>query len=339
MIRDVVNKLINYNHLSESEMIEIMEHIMAGKVSNTQIAAFLAVLRMKGETVEEITACAKVMREKSLHVRTKHDYTIDTCGTGGSESHIFNVSTASAFICAAAGTVVVKHGNRSISSKCGSADVLESLGVNIDLNEKEVGKCVDELGIGFMFAPNFHGAMKHVAVPRRELGIRTIFNVLGPLTNPAKVKGQIMGVFSEELTEVMAEVLKALGVKKALVVHGIGGLDEISLSSETKVTELNNGEITTYYIEPEMYGLDRAEIKHLVGGEKEENAAIIMDILSGHKGPKTDLVLLNAGAAIYVGNKADSIEEGIKIAKEVISSGLALEKLNQLISLSQEMKS
>lgn len=337
MLKFAIEKVINNENLTEAEMISAMNIIMEGKATQSQIGGFLTALRMKGETLEEITGSARVMREKALNVKIRSDYAIDTCGTGGDGAHTFNISTLVAFVAAAAGATVVKHGNRSVSSKCGSADVLERLGININLRPEEVQECVDRVNIGFIFAPNFHKAMKHAIGPRRELGVRTIFNVLGPLTNPAGVKGQVLGVFDGSLTGVIAGVLKELGVERAMVVHGLDGLDEITVTAQTKVSELKDGQITTYCIDPREYGFSLAHKDDLVGGEPQRNVEIFLNILKGEKGPRRDMVLLNAGAAIYVGKKADSLQEGIDIAKEVIDSGFALHKLNQLVKLSQEM--
>ncbi|SES88952.1 anthranilate phosphoribosyltransferase [Natronincola peptidivorans] len=338
MIQYAIDKIIRRQHLTETEMIHVMNNVMEGKATPSQIGGFLTALRMKGETVEEITGSAKVMRHKAAKVKINQLYAIDTCGTGGDKANTFNVSTAVAFIAAAAGVTVVKHGNRSVSSKCGSADVLEQLGVNIQLSPEAVQKTVEEANIGFMFAPNFHQAMKHAVVPRKELGVRTIFNILGPLTNPASVQGQVLGVFDPSLTEVMAEVLRELGVDRAMVVHGLDGLDEITTTTRTKVSELKEKKVKTYYLEPQRFHIPLASIEELRGGDAEENAAIILGILQGEKGGKRDIVLMNAGAAIYVGKQASSLEEGIHKAVEIIDMGLALEKLNQLIHLSQEMR-
>ncbi len=338
MIKQAINKLVQNENLSESEMIHVMNVIMEGKATSAQIGSFLTALRVKGETIEEITGSAKVMRDKSLHVKINKEYSIDTCGTGGDGANTFNISTIVAFIASASGVAVVKHGNRSISSKCGSADVLELLGINIDLKPCEVEKCIEEIGVGFMFAPNFHKAMKNVITPRRELGIRTIFNVLGPLTNPARVNGQVLGVFDEKLTEVLAGVLKELGVERAMVVHGLDGLDEITTTAKTKVTELKNNNINTFYIDPMDFNIPLANKEEILGGQIKDNADIMLRILKGEKGARRNIVLLNAGAAIYVGKQADSLEEGINKAKEVLNNGFALKKLNQLVELSQEMK-
>ncbi len=338
MLKSAIGKVIRNQDLSEAEMIDAMNVITEGKATPSQIGGFLAALRMKGETLEEISGSAKVMRDKALNVDIRNAYAIDTCGTGGDGANTFNISTTAAFVAAAAGVAVVKHGNSSVSSKCGSADVLKVLGMHIDLQPVQVQRCVEQLNIGFMFAPSFHGAMKHAIGPRRELGVRTIFNLLGPLTNPAGVKGQVLGVFHESLTEVMAGVLKKLGVERAMVVYGLDGLDEISISTGTKVAELKDNRIYTYYIDPGKFGLPLAEKAEIVGGDPRKNASIMLNILKGEKGPGRDIVLLNAGAAIYVGKKALSLEEGIAKSREMIDNGLALEKLNKLIELTREMK-
>lgn len=338
MLKFAIDKLIKNQDLSEKEMIEAMNIIMDGNAKDSEIGSFLTALRIKGETTAEITGGAKVMREKVFKVNLEDQYTVDTCGTGGDGANTFNISTIVAIISAAAGVKIVKHGNRSVSSKCGSADVLETLGVNIDLDPVMVRNCVETINIGFMFAPHFHSAMRNVIGPRRELGIRTIFNVLGPLTNPAMVSNQILGVFSADLTEQIAEVLKNLGLKHAMVVHGLDGLDEITITTKTKVSELKDNKISTYYIDPRDFDLPLGNTEDLIGGFPEENADIFLKILHGEDGSRRNIVLLNAGAAIYVGGKADSLRDGIQIAKRVIDDGLALEKLNQFISISKELK-
>ena len=337
-MQSAIDKVINYKDLREDEMSDVMNIIMEGKATASQIGGFLTALRMKGETLEEITGAAKVMREKAIKIETNSNYTVDTCGTGGDKSNTFNISTAAAFVAAAASVTIVKHGNRSMSSKCGSADVLESLGININLSPIDIKRSIDELHIGFIFAPNFHQSMKYAIHPRKELGIRTIFNILGPLTNPANPKGQVLGVFDEDLTTIMAQSLKNLGLERCMVVHGLDGLDEITITTKTKVSELKNGEIYEYYLDPKDYGIPFNQIEKIQGGNPEENAEILLDILKGEKGPKRDMVLLNAGAAMYVGKAVDSLEDGIEKSKEIIDKGLALDKLNQLIKFSQEMK-
>lgn len=335
MLKTAMKKVINRQNFTEEEMMEIMEVIMEGGATPSQIGGFLVALRMKGETIEEITGCAKVMRKKASSIKIDKLYTIDTCGTGGDGANTFNVSTAAALVAAGAGATVVKHGNRSVSSKCGSADVLEHLGVNIGLTSEEVRRCVEKLNIGFIFAPNFHRAMGHAVVPRRELGIRTIFNILGPLTNPAGAKGQVLGVYDEKLTFLVAEVLKNLDTERAMAVHGLDGLDEITITTQTRVRELKDDQIVDYIIDPRDFGLSLGSKEELVGGCPQKNAEIIKQLFQGVRGTKRDMLLLNAGAAIYVGKQADSLQEGIGRAAEIIDGGLAMEKLNQLIEFTQ----
>lgn len=334
-MKSIIEKLTRQEDLTESEMMEVMGLIMSGKVTSSQIAGFLVALRMKGETVEEIIGSAKVMKNKALNVEVENIYAIDTCGTGGDGGNTFNVSTAVAFVAAAAGIPVIKHGNRSVSSRCGSADVLEELGININFTPMEVEKSVQKINIGFMYAPNYHGAMKYAVTPRKELGIRTIFNILGPLTNPANVRGQVLGVFDPSLTPIMAEALRGLGVDRAMVVHGLDGLDEITITTATKVTELKHNIISNYNIEPERFGFPIAATEELKGGTPQENAEIILNIFKGEKGSKRNMVLINAGAAIYVGKGADSLEEGIEKARKVIDTGLVLNKLTEFTLFSQ----
>lgn len=337
MIQSSLQKLIRKEDLTLAEMEATMTEVMEGKATESQIAGFLTALRMKGETITEITAAAKVMREKVEKIFLGDAYTLDTCGTGGDGGKTFNISTTVALVAAAAGITVVKHGNRSVSSKSGSADVLEALGVKVTLSPTEVQQCMEEVGIGFMFAPVFHKAMKYAMTPRKELGIRTIFNILGPLTNPAYAKSQVLGVFSPELTEVMAEVLKNLGTERAMVVHGEDGMDEITVTGKTKVTELRDGELSTYTIQPEDFGLKTAETEEIAGGEAGKNAEIIVEVLQGVKGPKRDIVVLNSAAALVVGKKASSLQEGILLAQELIDSGKAYKKLQELIRISKEV--
>jgi len=331
MIQEAISKLIEKEDLSLDEATTVMDEIMSGKATDAQIAGFLVALRLKGETIDEITACASVMRKKASRIKPKNqDQLLDVVGTGGDKSGTFNISTAAAIVTAAAGIPVAKHGNKGVSSKSGSADVLTALGINIDLDPKQVEKCIDEVGIGYMFAPKFHGAMKYAIGPRKELAVRTIFNILGPLTNPAEAPYELMGVFDESLVEPLAEVLGKLGCKHALVVHG-NGLDEISIEAPTKVAEYKDNHVTTYEIKPSDFNIKLAELKEIQGNSPEENAKIILDILNQkEKGPKRDVVLLNAGAAIYVAGKADSIQAGIDIAKNSIDSGKALETFNNL---------
>ena len=331
MIKEVIDKLLEGKDLTEIQMIDTMNKIMEGKVSHIQIATFLTALRIKGESISEITGGARVMREKSIKLDLDHIFTVDTCGTGGDGANTYNISTASAFVLAAGGVSVVKHGNRSVSSQSGSADVLEELGINISISPKKVKECVEKINLGFLFAPTFHSAMKYVAVTRKELGFRTIFNILGPLTNPARANAQLLGVFDGDISELMAESMKQLGVEHLLVVHGMDKLDEITVTDRTKVTELKDGKLSSYYIEPEDFGIARSDKKELEGGTPKENAQIILDIFSGRLGgAKKDILLLNAGAGLYLGKKVDSIKEGVELARNIIDSGKAMEKLEAL---------
>ena len=330
MLQNAIRKLVEGISLSEAEIAAAMNVIMEGNATDAQIGSFITALRLKGETIEEITGCAKVMREKAERILPDVDYSIDTCGTGGDGANTFNISTAAAFVAAAGGVVVAKHGNRSVSSRSGSADVLEALGVNISLTPLQVKECIEKTGIGFMFAPTFHKSMKYAAGARKELGIRTVFNVLGPLTNPANAKGQVIGVFKEELTEPIANVLLNLKIDRALVVHGLDGLDEITTTDRTKVSEVKEGRVVSYLISPEDYGLEKSSQQELTGGDAHTNAQIIKSIFKGQVGPKRDIVILNAGAALYVGKAAGSIKEGVKMAEALIGSGRAMEKLIEL---------
>lgn len=330
MLKESISKLVEGKDLTEQEVINSLDCIMSGNATDAQIGSFITALRIKGETIEEVTGCAKVMREKSYRINPKVCYYIDTCGTGGDGSNTFNISTATAFVAAAGGVTIAKHGNRSVSSRSGSADVLENLGINIDISPEKVKKCIEKVGIGFMFAPLFHKSMKHAAGPRKELGIRTIFNILGPLTNPANAKGQVLGVFDEKLTEPVANVLLNLDVEKAMVIHGLDGMDEITTTTKTKVSEIRDGNIINYHIDPEEFGFPLAKKEELLGGDARENADIIYSVFNGEKGKKRDIVLLNSAAALYVGKVAKSIEEGIELAAEIIDSKKAIEKIYQL---------
>ena len=321
--------------LSTEEMTEVMRMIMTGEATPAQIGGFLVGLRMKGETVDEITAAAGVMRELATRVSVKGQHLVDTCGTGGDAASTFNISTASAFVVAAAGGQVAKHGNRSVSSKCGSADVLEAAGVNLELDPEQVARCIEQLGVGFMFAPKHHSAMKHAIGPRREMGVRTIFNVLGPLTNPAGAPNQVLGVFSDQLLVPLAEVLQKLGSKHVLVVHAEDGMDEISTGAPTHVAELKDGKISSYTITPEQFELSRSDITQLKVETAKESLATIRGVLNNQSGPARDIVVLNAGAAIYAADLVPSLEAGIKKAAEVIADGSAATKLDELIKLSQ----
>lgn len=336
MIKNAIDKVVGGQHLSEDEAAALMDNIMSGNATDAQIGSFITALRIKGETVEEITGFARVMRQKATPVRTSHPEVLDTCGTGGDGSQTFNISTTVAFVVAAAGIPVAKHGNRSVSSKSGSADVLEALGININLTPEQVGECIDRLGIGFLFAPALHGAMKYAIGPRREIGIRTVFNILGPLTNPAGAQCQVLGVYDPALTEVMAGVLANLGTRSAFVVHGAGGLDEVSVIGPTKVSEVRAGEVITYYLDPREYGFEYAQPRELKGGTAEENAVITRSILAGQKGPARDIVLLNAALALVAAGSVKTIDEGIAKAALAIDSGASAEKLRELAELSRE---
>ena len=326
-----LNQLINGQDLSFAEMQALMRQVMSGELTHAQMAAVLVALRIKGESVDEIAAAASVMRELSTKVATlAGPHLIDTCGTGGDGIQTFNVSTVSALVAAAAGAKVAKHGGRSVSSSCGSADVLEALGVNVNLTPAQVASAVEEIGIGFMFAPNHHSAMKHAAPVRRELGVRTLFNLLGPLTNPANAKRQIMGVFSPALTSKLAHVLQQLGSEHVLVVCGADGMDEISFTGDSHVAELKNGQVTEYTINPAQFGLPVHQLASIQIDNAEQSKAMILAVLNGELGAARDIVLLNAGAAIYVAGLADSLAAGINKAAEVIDQGLALAKLNAL---------
>jgi len=336
MIKEAINLLVQKKNLSEHEMIGSMRDIMEGNATDAQIASFLTALRMKGETIEEITGAAKVMREKVTKIKAPA-YTVDTCGTGGDMSHTFNISTTSALVVAACGVPVAKHGNRSVSSSCGSADVLEALGIKIDLAPQKVEKCLETTGFGFMFAPLFHPAMKYAVGPRKEMGVRTIFNILGPLTNPAGAERQLMGVFQDELTEKLSQVLANLGVKHAFVVHGEDGLDEITNADRTKISELKDGKVRTYFITPEDLGFSRAKTSDLAGGDAQGNAAMTMDVLKGRKGPKREVVIMNAAAALITGDRAKNLSDAAKLAAEAIDSGAAFKKLEEVKTISNNM--
>lgn len=325
------------NDLTEAQAETAMTLMMNGDATPSQVAAFLMALRIKGETVSEITGCARVMRSRATPVTHTREMVVDTCGTGGDRSNTFNISTTAAFVAAGAGVPVAKHGNRAASSLTGSADVLEALGVNLMLTPAQVGQCIDQIGIGFMFAPTLHTSMKHVAPVRKEIGMRTIFNLLGPLTNPAMAGAQVMGVFSPNLTEPLARVLGNLGCRHALVVHGLDGVDEISISGPTVVSEMEDGLVHTYRVIPEDVGIARAPREYIRGGTKEENAAITEAVLGGEKGPRRDVVLLNAAAALLATGAARSLREGVGIAEQSIDSGAALRTLEALRRLSQQL--
>ncbi|UMZ72605.1 anthranilate phosphoribosyltransferase [Natranaerofaba carboxydovora] len=350
-IKGCIKKVTEGSNLTEKESEYLMRKILAGELTSAQLASLIVAMKMKGETVDEITGFARVMREKSKKINLDHktfatkeadvegglsDSVIDTCGTGGDISSTFNISTACAIVVSGCGLKVAKHGNRAVSSSCGSADILEELGVEITTSPEKTKECIEKVGLGFLYAPIHHEAMKHAKEPRREMGIKTVFNVLGPLTNPAGAKRQLIGVYDESLTEVMAEVLKKLGSKKAWVVHGLDGMDEITMCEKTKVTELDEGEITTFYLNPSDYGKDMVSPEELAGGDKNYNAGLILDILNGKKGPSRDIVVLNSAAALVVGEKAKDLKEGMQIVEAQIDKGAPLEKLNMLKSMSKE---
>jgi anthranilate phosphoribosyltransferase len=332
-IREAIDKLVNRDNLSEAATVDVMNQIMTGEATPLQVASFLTALRMKGETVEEITGAARVMRAKAHRVQVGSKNVLDTCGTGGDQKGTFNISTTSAFVVAGAGIDVAKHGNRSVSSQSGSADVLAALGVKVDAPKERVEACIQKIGIGFLFAPLLHEAMKYAVQPRRDIGIRTIFNLLGPLTNPAMARFQIIGLYSGELVAMIAHVLNNLGSQRAMVVHGLDGLDEISLCGPTKVAELRDGQINEYEIRPESLGLKTCRLEDLHGGSAEESALIVRGILEGQTGPARDVVLLNSGAALYVGGKAETLAHGMRLAAESIDSGAAKRKLQQLAEM------
>jgi len=333
MIKEAIAKAVAGKDLSRDEMKETFAEIMGGKANEPQIAAFITALRMKGESIDEITGGAEVMRAFATKINTKHRKVLDTCGTGGDASGTFNISTISAFVACGAGAIVAKHGNRSVSSKCGSADLLKELGVNIEADKAVVEKCIDEIGIGFLFAPLLHGAMKYATPVRRQIGIRTVFNVLGPLTNPAGARSQLLGVYDKALVEPLANALKNLGSDHALVVHGSDGMDEVTMTTDTYVAELKNGAVKTYRIDPSEFGFSKVDKEELAGGDAKRNSCIALDILNGKGGARTDAVLLNAGCAIYAVDKAPNIKKGIALAGESVRSGRALEKLNNLKEL------
>ena len=346
MIKDAISKVVLRQDLLETEMIEVMNQIMGGEATPAQVGAFITALRMKGETIEEITGAARVMRDHATPIRVgkaldidreeinlDRETVLDTCGTGGSGTKSFNISTTVAFVVSACGAKVAKHGNRSISSACGSADVLEALGVNLKVTPEQVESCINEVGVGFLFAPALHGAMKHAIGPRREIGIRTIFNILGPLTNPAGADRQVLGVYDEKLVEVLAKVLVKLGCQRGFVVHGQDGMDEITLTGPTRIAEINEGKGALSTIEPEDFGLRRCLLTDLQGGDAEENAAIVKDVLAGAEGPKRDVVLLNAAYALIAAGIVESVDAGLQKARNVIDEGLAKAKLEGLVNL------
>lgn len=335
MIQQAIYKVLNKEDLSFEMTKSVMDEIMSGNATNAQIAGFLTSMRMKGETIDEITACAMVMRQ--IGKKLQHDGDVmDIVGTGGDEANTFNISTISSLVISAAGIPVTKHGNRSVSSKCGSADVLEALGIKIDISAEKSEKILKEIGICFMFAPLYHTSMKYAGPVRKELGVRTIFNILGPLASPADATLQLLGVYDENLVEPMARVLVNLGVKRAMVVHGHDGLDEVSLSTRSTVCEVNNGQINSFFLDPHQFGFEYCKAEDLIGGDPKQNAEIAISILSGEKGPKRDIVLLNSAICIYMAYNNYTLRECVKLAAEIIDSGKAMEQLNKFIKLSNE---
>jgi anthranilate phosphoribosyltransferase len=334
-INQAIKAVIEKKNLNESDMLDVMNSIMTGQTTDAQIGAFLVGLSMKGETIEEITASAKVMRSLATPVEIKSNkYLVDTCGTGGDGLGLFNISTASAFVVAAAGGKVAKHGNRSISSKSGSADVLESAGVNLNLSPSLISECIAQIGVGFMFAPAHHSAMKHAIGPRKELAVRTIFNVLGPLTNPAKAPNQVMGVYDKNLIEPIANVLKELGSRHVMVVHSDDGLDEFSIADKTYVAELKDGNVSTYSVHPEDFGLTLGDLKDIRADNADASLALITEAFSGRNGTAKNIISLNAGAAIYVSGLTKSLQSGIDRANQVLSDGSSQKKLDEYIKIS-----
>ncbi|NOY64162.1 MAG: anthranilate phosphoribosyltransferase [Nitrospirae bacterium] len=336
MIKEAINMLVQGINLSEEEMRECMNEIMEGRATDAQIGAFLTALRIKGETIEEITGAARVMREKAARINAPEGV-VDTCGTGGDMSNTFNISTTTAIVVSACGVPVAKHGNRSVSSSSGSADLLEALGVKIDLKPEDVEKCLFETGFGFLFAPLFHPAMKYAIGPRREMGIRTIFNILGPITNPAGAKRQILGVFSDRLTEPLAHVLGRLGAEEAMVFHGEDGLDEITITNGTRVSHLKSGSVENIILSPEDFGFERAPMENIIGGDANQNAEITISILKGEKGPRRNVVVMNSAATLVVANRASDLRDAAAMVQEAIDSGAAYKKLQEIIEVSHRL--
>ncbi len=350
MIKKAIAKVVEHENLSEAEMVEVMDQIMSGEATSAQVAAFITALRMKGETVEEITGAARVMRDRATRIRAGRNILdmdrddinldletiLDTCGTGGSGTNTFNISTTVAFVVSACGVRVAKHGNRSVSSCCGSADVLEALGVNLDITPEGVEKCMAEIGIGFLYAPALHGAMKHAIGTRREIGIRTIFNILGPLTTPAGADCQVLGVYREDLVEKLAHVLKNLGCRRGFVVHGMDGMDEITLTASTCMAEVTPHGVSLSLIKPEDFGLSPCRMEDLRGGDARQNAETVRAILAGKTGPKRDIVLLNAAFGLVAAGKVADPLQGVALAAEAIDSGLAMRQLERLIQITNE---
>ena len=349
-IKKAIEKVIRFEDLTEEETHLVFSGIMSGEATLSQIAAFITALRMKGETVEEITGAARVMREKALKIKVSGDSVdidtdeihpeeeaiLDTCGTGGTRTNTFNISTTVAFVLAGCGVKVAKHGNRAASSRCGSADVLEKLGVKLDVPVEVTEECIRKIDIGFMFAPLFHEAMRYAVTPRKEIGVRTIFNILGPLSNPASATCQVLGVYEEKLTGVIARVLGKLGTKRAFVVHGMDGLDEVTVSGKTKVSELAGGRVRSYYVSPGSFGLKKAGLEEIRGGSVKENAMIVREVLSGVKSPRRDIVLMNSGVAFMAAGRAKDFKEGARLAASIIDSGKAMKKLEELVRITNE---
>lgn len=344
MIKAAIALLVEYQDLSESQMIEVMQQVMGGEATPAQMGAFLVALRMKGETVAELVGAARVMRERATHIRVSQaldldreeinidrETVLDTCGTGGAGTRTFNVSTTVAFVVAACGVPMAKHGNRSVSSTCGSADVLEALGLNLDVTPEQVARAIEQLGIGFLYAPALHGAMKHAIGPRREVGVRSIFNLLGPLTNPAGARYQVLGVYHRSLVRKMAQVLRDLGCKRGFVVHGEDGMDEATITGSTWVAAVDEGKVEEFVLQPEEYGLQTCELSALQGGDAQQNAAIVRGVLAGESGPRRDVVLLNSALALVAAERATDIADGLRQAAAVLDNGQAAAKLQALI--------
>lgn len=336
MFKQGLEDIIRGKELSQETMSQMITEILSGTITHAQIGAFMGALSTKGETYQELIGAARAMRRKATRIQTTRSVVLDTCGTGGDGASTFNISTTTAFVVAGCGVTVAKHGNRSVSSRCGSADLLEALGVNLNLDPEMVEEGIRDINIGFLFAPLYHGAMKFAAAARKEVGIRSVFNMLGPLTNPAGANCQLLGVYAPELTEMFAQALQGMGTRRAFVVHGHDGLDEISLSAPTRISELIDGKIKTYDLRPEQFFNRTGELQDLAGGSPSENAAITLGILKGEKGPKRDVVLLNAGAALVVAGEAVDIREGIHLAGRAIDSGAAQDKLQKLIQFTHQ---
>jgi anthranilate phosphoribosyltransferase len=336
MFKKYLNKIINRTDLNETEMYTMITEIFSGNITDTQIGAFMAALATKGETFEEVAGAAKAMRDKARHIKISASEVIDTCGTGGDGAKTFNISTTTAFVVAGCGLKVAKHGNRSVSSVCGSADLLEILGVKIDADPETSARAVSEIGIGFFFAPLFHGVMRYAAKARKEIGVRSIFNMIGPLTNPANAECQLIGVYAPELTGLMANALRLLGSKRAFVVHGHDGLDEVSVCAPTRISELKEHKIKTYDVFPDEFFGTTAKPEDIMGGIPRENAEITLQVLNGESGPKRDIVILNASFALVAGGKAKNISEGILLASSSIDNGSAIRKLDELVRFSQQ---